>query len=76
MLSDIYITVHILGLFYRKNKFEDKTKINYVINMFSSNFRNVASSLRSLDLSDNQLGKLPLQALSRLKALDWINLHK
>ena len=39
-------------------------------------FRNVASSLRSLDLSDNQLGKLPLAALSRLKALDWINLHK
>ena len=48
--------------------------LDKVVNIFVI-CRNVAPSLRSLDLSDNKLAKLPLAALSRLEALDWINLH-
>ncbi|XP_059082371.1 chaoptin-like isoform X2 [Tigriopus californicus] len=41
-------------------------------NAFRAHF---SSSLKSLDLSYNSLSTFPLEALSRLKALDWLNLH-
>ena len=38
-------------------------------------YRSIATTLRSLDLSYNQLTELPVNSLSRTKALDWLNLH-
>ena len=41
------------------------------------NFRvHFSSSLKSLDLSYNSLTEVPLAALARLSALDWLNLHR
>lgn len=33
------------------------------------------SVLRALDLSYNQLDKVPLKSLSSITNLDWLNLH-
>jgi Leucine-rich repeat (LRR) protein len=44
---------------------------NFVLTCFSS----ISNSLRSLDLSYNELTSLPAAALARAKSLDWLNLH-
>jgi Leucine-rich repeat (LRR) protein len=38
-------------------------------------FSSISNSLRSLDLSYNELTSLPAAALARAKSLDWLNLH-
>ena len=51
--------------------------INFYFPINSSYFRvHFSSSLKSLDLSYNSLTEVPLAALARLSALDWLNLHR
>ena len=42
---------------------------------YSLCFRSISTTLRSLDLSYNQLTELPVNPLSRTKSLDWLNLY-
>lgn len=39
-------------------------------------FRSMQASLRSLDLSYNELDEVPFEALHSIKELDWLNLHR
>jgi Ran GTPase-activating protein (RanGAP) involved in mRNA processing and transport len=48
---------------------------NFVMTIYFFRAR-FSSSLKSLDLSYNALTEIPLAALARLKALDWLNLHR
>lgn len=38
-------------------------------------YRSSGSVLRALDLSYNQLEKVPLKSFASIKSLDWLNLH-
>lgn len=40
-----------------------------------NNYRSSGTVLRALDLSYNQLDKVPLKSFSNIKSLDWLNLH-
>ena len=46
-----------------------------LITISSQPTRPISTTLRSLDLSYNQLMELPINPLSKTKALDWLNLH-
>lgn len=43
--------------------------------LYFYNYRSSGSVLRALDLSYNQLDKVPLKSFSNIKNLDWLNLH-
>lgn len=48
---------------------------NKLTNIEDAAFSSISNSLRSLDLSYNELTSLPAAALARAKSLDWLNLH-
>ncbi|KAG8286363.1 biological adhesion [Homalodisca vitripennis] len=48
---------------------------NNIISLSNTTFLSMASTLRSLDMSHNQLQSLPLVPLCSLTSLSWLNLH-
>lgn len=48
---------------------------NKIVIIDDNLFGSISTTLRSLDLSYNQLTELPINSLSRTKSLDWLNLH-
>ncbi|CAH0389807.1 unnamed protein product [Bemisia tabaci] len=48
---------------------------NEIVDISDTSFSSLANSLRFLDLSYNKLDRIPIDALKRLKALDWLNLQ-
>ncbi|XP_050523466.1 chaoptin [Daktulosphaira vitifoliae] len=64
--NDILQDTHIESLRLMSNK---------ISTVADKAFASSGSVLRALDISFNQLNKVPMKALTNIKSLDWLNLH-